>query len=204
MKAAIYDGAVWPGEVLFMRKRRRFVVAGVRGRVLEIGIGTGLNLPYYPADVELVGIDPDEGFLERARKRAATIGRPVTLHVARAEELPFADRSFDTVIATLVFCTIPEPDRALREVQRVLKPKGEFKLVEHVRAHNPWGARVQDFITPLWRRMFNGCHPNRDTLSLVKASGFEVQAVREHVRGLVIEIEARISSNKEVSKHERE
>jgi ubiquinone/menaquinone biosynthesis C-methylase UbiE len=157
--------------------------------VLEIGIGTGLNLPYYPADVELVGIDPNAGFLERARRRAAAIGRPVTLLVARAEALPFADRSFDTVITTLVFCTIAEPEQALREVHRVLRPGGEFNLIEHVRV--PWGAKVQDLLTPLWKHIANGCHLNRDTLNLVTSNGFTVQAVREHLRGLVVEIEAR-------------
>lgn len=195
MNPIIFDAATWPGEVLFMRKLRRGVVGRARGRVLEIGIGTGLNLPYYPADVELVGIDPDEGFLERARKRAAALGRQVILQVARAEELPFADHSFDMVIGTLVFCTISGPDQALNEVKRVLKPEGQFKLIEHVRARSHWGAKVQDFITPLWKSIFNGCHPNRDTLSVVKSSGFEVQVVWEHARGLVIELEARISNN---------
>jgi ubiquinone/menaquinone biosynthesis C-methylase UbiE len=189
MNAAIFDGAMWPVERLFLWKLRRRLVGGAAGCVLEIGIGTGLNLPYYPADVELVGIDPDAGFLERARRRAAAIGRPVTLLVARAEALPFADRSFDTVIATLVFCTIAEPEQALREVHRVLRPGGEFKLIEHVRV--PWGAKVQDFLTPLWKHIANGCHLNRDTLNLVTSNGFTVQAVREHLRGLVVEIEAR-------------
>jgi ubiquinone/menaquinone biosynthesis C-methylase UbiE len=189
MNAAVFNGTMWPVERLFLRKLRRRLVGGARGRVLELGIGTGLNLPYYPCDAELVAIDPDEGLLESARKRAAALGRPVTLHVARAEELPFVDRSFDTVIATLVFCTIAEPEQALREVHRVLRPGGDFKLIEHVRV--PWGARVQDFLTPLWKHIANGCHLNRDSLNLVRSNGFEVQAVQEHLRGLVLEIETR-------------
>ncbi len=191
MNATIYDGAMWPLERLLLRKLRQRIIGGARGRVLEIGIGTGLNLPYYPADIELVGIDPDEGFLKRAHKRAVALGRRVTLHLARAEELPFAEGSFDMVIATLVLCTIPEPDRALCEVKRVLKPQGEFRLIEHVRV--PWAAKVQDFLTPLWRCIANGCHLNRDTLRLVTHSGFEVLVVQRHLRGLVLEIEARAS-----------
>jgi ubiquinone/menaquinone biosynthesis C-methylase UbiE len=190
MNAAVFDGAMWPLERLFLRKLRRHLVGGARGRVLEIGIGTGLNLPFYPINVELAGIDPDEGFLERARVRAAVLGRSVTLQVARAEELPFAEHSFDMVIATLVFCTVADPKQAFREVHRVLKPGGLFKLVEHVRVRNSVGARVQDILTPLWKHIANGCQLNRDTLSLVQSNGFLVESVREYLRGLVIEVEA--------------
>lgn len=190
MHAAIYDGAMRPVEKLFMRELRRRLVGTARGRVLEIGIGTGANLPYYPAETELTGIDPNEGFLERARQRAHALGRPVTLLAAHAETLPFADRSFDTVVATLVFCTVTDPLQALSEVHRVLKPHGQFKLIEHVRMPNPLGARIQDLVTPLWKHIASGCHLNRDTLSLVQSNGFQVESVREHLNGLILEIEA--------------
>ncbi|MFN4219071.1 MAG: class I SAM-dependent methyltransferase [Candidatus Bipolaricaulia bacterium] len=190
MNAAIYDGAMWPVERLFLRELRRRLVGGTYGRVLELGIGTGLNLPYYPSEVELTGIDPNESFLEKARRRAQALRRPVTLLAACAEELPFADCSFDIVIATLVFCTVAEPEKALREVHRVLKPNGGFKLMEHVRVHNIVGAKVQDLLTPLWRHIANNCHLNRDTLTLVQSNGFQIKSVREHLRGLIIEVEA--------------
>ncbi len=190
MHAAIYDGVMRPVEKLFMHELRRRLVGTARGRVLELGIGTGANLPYYPAETELTGIDPNEGFLERARQRAHALGRPVTLLAAHAEALPFADRSFDTVVATLVFCTVTDPLQALSEVHRVLKPHGQFKLIEHVRMPNPLGARVQDLVTPLWKHIASGCHLNRDTLSLVQANGFQVESVREHLNGLILEIEA--------------
>lgn len=190
MHAAIYDGVMRPVEKLFMRELRQRLVNTAYGRVLEVGVGTGANLPYYPNNVELIGIDPNESFLERARRRALALGRPVTLLAANAEELPFADRSFDIVIATLVFCTVTDPPQALSEVHRVLKPNGQFKLIEHVRMPNPLGARVQDLVTPLWKHIASGCHLNRDTLGLVQSNGFQVESVREYLNGLILEIEA--------------
>jgi ubiquinone/menaquinone biosynthesis C-methylase UbiE len=190
MHAAIYDIAMWPVEKLFLHRLRRQLVGGACGRVLELGIGTGANLLYYPDDVKLVGIDPDESFLEKARRRTAALGRPAMLLAAHTEELPFAEHSFDMVIATLVFCTVADPKQAFREVHRVLKPGGLFKLVEHVRVRNSVGARVQDLLTPLWKHIANGCRLNRDTLSLVQSNGFLVESVREYLRGLVIEVKA--------------
>lgn len=189
MNAVLYDAALWPAERLFLQKLRQHLVSGVRGRVLEIGIGTGANLPYYPTEIELVGIDPNEGFLARARWRAQALGRSVTLRAACAEELPFPDHSFDTVIATLVFCTVADPLQALREVHRVLVPGGEFKLLEHVRVRHALGAAMQDLLTPLWRRIANNCHLNRDTLALMRSNGFQIKSVHEHLGGVVVEIE---------------
>ena len=192
MKAAVYDAVMWPVEKLWLRPLRQRLVSTARGRVLEIGIGTGANLLYYPAKVELTSIDPNESFLKRAHHRAAAFERPITLLVGHAEELPFADHSFDMVIAAFVFCTVADPVRALCEVHRVLKPGGQFKLLEHVRVRNPLGAKVQDLLTPLWKHMANGCHLNRDTLSLVQSEGFRTESVREHLNGLVLEIKAQV------------
>jgi ubiquinone/menaquinone biosynthesis C-methylase UbiE len=191
MKAAIYDAVMWPVEKLWLRPLRQRLVSTARGRVLEVGIGTGANLLYYPAEVELTSIDPNENFLKRAHHRAAAFGRPITLFVGHAEELPFADQSFDTVIAAFVFCTVADPVQALHEVHRVLKPGGQFKLLEHVRVRNPLGAKIQDLLTPLWKHIANGCHLNRDTLSSVQSNGFRVESTQEYFRGLVLEIETR-------------
>ncbi len=191
MKAAVYDAVMWPVEKLWLRPLRQRLVSTACGRVLEIGIGTGANLPYYPTGVELISIDPNEDFLKRARWRAAAFGRSTTLLVGRAEELPFADQSFDTVIVSFVFCTVADPVRALCEVRRVLKPGGQLRLLEHVRVRNPVGAKVQDLLTPLWKHIANGCHLNRDTLSLVQSNGFRTESVREHLNGLVLEVGAR-------------
>lgn len=175
-----------------LRELRRNVLRGVRGRVLEPGIGTGRNLPLYPPGVErLVGVDPDEVMLRRARERAGKVPFPVDLVPASAGELPFEDASFDAAVATLAFCTIPDPLKALRETRRVLGSGGELRLLEHVRMEREPVARVQEAATPLWKRVAGGCHLDRDTLALVREAGFGVERVGRHLDGLVLEVFAR-------------
>jgi len=111
----------------------------------------------------------------------------IELRQAGAEELPFEDASFDTVVSTLVFCSVGDPSRGLAEVRRVLKPGGTFRFVEHVRADGGWKARVQDAIVPLWGWLGAGCHPNRRTLETMKAAGFEiVESSREKLSGFPV------------------
>lgn len=118
-----------------MVAHRRRLLAAVRGRVLDVGAGTGANLPRYPRDAaEVVLLDPSPGMLERARRRATEIGALTQNREGRAEALPFADESFDTVVFTLSLCTIPDPDAALRQARRVLRPDGRLLVLEHVRA----------------------------------------------------------------------
>ncbi len=151
------------------------VVGGAHGRVLEVGVGTGMNLPYYSREIErLTGLDPDAALLRQARKRATKLGRQVALYQGRAEALPFPDESFDTVVGTLVFCSVRDAQAGLKEILRVLKPGGEYRFLEHVRSETPWAARVQDWITPLWRRCTGGCHPNRDTAQAIRDAGFDL------------------------------
>jgi SAM-dependent methyltransferase len=155
---------------------RAEVLQYARGRVLEIGSGTGFNLAHYPADVEEIVItEPSRGMLRRAQRRAAELGRPVQAVRAAAEELPFEDASFDTVVSTLVLCSVRDQDRALAEVRRVLKPGGRFLFVEHVRAEDPRRARWQDRLERPWRVVAMGCHPNRATLERITAAGFELE-----------------------------
>ena len=154
-----------------------------RGRVLEIGIGSGLSLDYYPADVQqVVGIEPSAQLLDSCRERLDThAGMPATELVhAGAESLPFRDDSFDTVVAFLVFCTIPEPDRAAREMRRVLKPDGQLLFFEHVHATEPRLARWQDRLNPLWQPLACGCNLNRDTRAVFERAGFDMRNVRVH------------------------
>ena len=154
---------------------RASVVGGARGRVLEIGVGAWANLPYYSHDIEsLTGIEPDGALLRRAQKRVKKLGRQVELLQGRAEALPFPDESFDTVVGTLIFCSVQDAPAGLREVLRVLKPGGEYRFWEHVRSETPWAAHVQDWITPLYKRCAKGCHPNRETEQAIRAAGFEV------------------------------
>lgn len=188
--AALYDLVLLPAERAGLGRLRRRVVAGVAGRVLEIGVGTGLNTPHYDPGVRVVGLDPHLDGLKRARTRADESGRPLSVVQGSAEDLPFPDGSFDSVIATLAFCTVPDPDLALAEIRRVTRPGGEFRLLEHVRAHTPIVARIQDLVDPAWSALLAGCHPNRDTLTAVRNAGFHVRSVRPHLRGLVLEIAA--------------
>jgi len=171
--AALYDLCQRPAARILDPWRHR-VAGGAEGRVLEVGVGTGLNLPFYPMDrvVRLVGLEPDPHMGRRAAARARRLGLPLELVAAPAEEIPFASGSFDTVVATHVFCTVVDPRRALAEVFRVLRPGGMFRFLEHVRASDERAARWQDRLTPVWRRVAAGCHPNRPTAEEIEAAGF--------------------------------
>lgn len=188
--AAMYDPLIAPFDPMGVRKWREWVVSAARGRVLELGVGTGLNLPRYRAASSIAAIDPDGASLRRALARRNGNGESISLHQARAEELPFADESFDAVLGTLVFCSIGDPPRALDEARRVLKTGGTFRLVEHVRVDNRWLAGAQDLVTPLWKEIAGGCHLNRDTGAAVERAGFRVRAVHRHIGGLFIGIDA--------------
>lgn len=188
--AAMYDPLIAPFDSFGVRKWRQWVVSAARGHVLELGVGTGLNLGHYRTVESVAAIDPDGASLQRAMARRDGNSQAISLNQARAEELPFADESFDVVLGTLVFCTIGEPTRALSEVRRVLKSGGTFRLVEHVRVENRFIAGAQDAITPLWKQIAGGCHLNRDTLSAVQRAGFHVRGVSRHIGGLFIGINA--------------
>src|SRR5215210_3378008 len=138
--AALYDPFFWVAERAGMAARRRALVAQAHGRVLEIGAGTGLNLRHYPDGLDLVLTEPDDAMAERLRARVAALGRRAAVVPAGAEALPFADDSFDTIVSTLVLCTVPDQPAALREVARVLRPGGRLLFAEHVRSDSArWG-----------------------------------------------------------------
>lgn len=174
--AALYDRLNGAMERGWMGERRARLLSGARGVVLEIGGGTGANLPHY-RDVERVMVsEPDPFMREKLRPKLARARVPVELSEAGAEELPFGDDSFDTVVSTLVLCTVPEPNRALVEIRRVLRPGGRLLFIEHVRGEGS-AARWQDRIEPLWSRLLAGCHPNRDTVASLREAGFEIEAL---------------------------
>ena len=174
--ASLYDPLIASGERGYMRRVREEIIGGARGRVLELGAGTGLSFPYYNNHAEwIVATDPDPHMLERASRRLKDAGRPIQLQQASAERLPFEGGSFDTVVSTLVMCTARDPLRALSEVRRVLEPSGELRMYEHVRYEHAFGAFWQDLVTPAWRWFGAGCHPNRDIARLVREAGFEFQ-----------------------------
>jgi ubiquinone/menaquinone biosynthesis C-methylase UbiE len=155
---------------------RERVVGAARGRVLEIGIGSGLNLASYrPCAEEVYGVDPSTELLAKACNRLNTARIPVKLVKGSGEKLPFDDRSFDTVVMTFTLCSIPDVALAVREMRRVLRPEGELLFVEHGQAPDPSVVRWQDWLTPAWKRLGGGCHLNRKIDDLIKADGFRIE-----------------------------
>jgi ubiquinone/menaquinone biosynthesis C-methylase UbiE len=153
-------------------------VAQARGRVLEIGIGSGLNLPFYRRDIELViGIDPSLELLTMARKHTAWLHFPVKLLHGPAETLPLEDHSIDSVMITWTLCSVAQPDRVLEEIRRVLRPDGALIFVEHGRAPEPRIRRWQNRLTPVWKKLAGGCHLNRPIDLLIAQAGFEIVAL---------------------------
>jgi ubiquinone/menaquinone biosynthesis C-methylase UbiE len=171
----VYDPFVWLGEALGMRRHRRELLRGAYGCVVEIGAGTGLNVAHYPADVaELVLSEPEPGMRHRLARRLDQHGRVARILDAPAERLPLADASVDTVVSTLVLCTVDDPEGALREIARVLRQDGQLLFVEHVRASSPFLAGCQDRLLEPWRAFAGGCVCNRPTAELMRALGFTV------------------------------
>ena len=175
--ALIYDPFVWLGEMAGMRRRRSTLVNRARGRVVEIGAGTGLNIAHYPDGIaELVLVEPERAMRRKLARRLQRHARLARIVDAPAERLPLADASVDTVISTLVLCTVDEPERALREIARVLRPDGQLLFIEHVRASSRFLAACQDNLREPWRRFAGGCFCNRPTVELMRACGFTVAA----------------------------
>ena len=159
---------------------RRALLSGARGRVLDVGTGTGSNLPLFPETVDLVLSEPSSNMQRSLRRRLREEGRSnVDLVRAGAESLPFDDASFDCVACTFVMCTMPDPHAGLEEIARVLKPGGSFLFLEHVRSANPRVARTQDFLLRPWRFIADGCHCNRDSLAAIEASPLVVQSLKQ-------------------------
>ncbi len=175
----LYDAMCGVMERFGLGRWRRWLVAGARGRTLDVGCGTGRNLPLYAADVAVVALDPHWPVLARARRRAPH----VPLVQGSVEALPFSDGVFDTVVSGLAFCSVADPRRGLAEVKRVLRPGGRLRMLEHVRSVRPWKARFQDRTQPVWTRLSGGCHPNRDTERTVEASGFTIENEGRHAKG---------------------
>jgi ubiquinone/menaquinone biosynthesis C-methylase UbiE len=163
-----------------LRRPRTRTLARARGRILEVGFGTGMNLAHYPSDVTRIeALDPDVDLDRYSRPRITAAAIDVDFHHLDAERLPFDDASFDTIVCTLTLCSIPDVTRALEEVGRVLKAGGQLLFLEHGLAPEPSVARWQRRLTPIQRRLGGGCHLDRDPLRLVAASGLRI-AGHEH------------------------
>jgi SAM-dependent methyltransferase len=165
----------------FLAPLRREVAGAAYGRVLEVGVGAGLNFPFYPAGrvTCVVAIEPDGRRLGKARPRAERAPVPVQLVQAAVEDLPFGDASFASAVGTLVFCSVADPRRGMREVYRVLQPGGVLLLVEHVRAHAAMVVALQTVLTPFTRLLDGNCHLTRDTEQMAREAGFVIAQKRE-------------------------
>ena len=188
--AGSYDRGIRLIERLLLGDGRRWVCSRASGNVLEVGVGTGLNLPLYPEGVRLTGIDISPAMLERARRRAAGLGREVRLVEGDAQALPFPDASFDTVVCTLSLCSIPDDRRAVAEMKRVLRPGGRLLLLDHTRSSSRPLRALQRALDPLFVR-FAGDHLLRRPLEHVVAEGLRVERAERHVKGMVERVSAR-------------
>jgi SAM-dependent methyltransferase len=178
--AFVYDPFLWAGEHAGAGALRRQLLGRARGLTVEIGSGTGLNLRHYPDDLDdLVLTEPDPPMHSRLAKRLHRSGRRARLVDAAAERLPFPDGSVDTVVSTFVLCTVDDPELALREIARVLRPDGQFLFLEHVRARSTRLAAWQDRLVEPWRRFARGCRCNRPTGEMIANCGLTIDDVHE-------------------------
>ena len=172
--AALYTPLTSWAERHLLGRLRQNLVGAARGRVLEVGVGTGANFPFYRQIDSLIATEPDTAMLRRARRRARRLGFAVGFQQCPAEALPFGDAAFDTVVITLVLCSVVDQAQALAEARRVLRPNGTLLFIEHVRSDDHRAARLQDLLTPAWRRLSGDCRLNRPTLERIREAGLTI------------------------------
>lgn len=179
--AAIYDVRTYIAEEYMFKKFRQLLWSRLKGgRILELGVGTGANMPYYPNGCQVTAVDLSEQMLERAKRRAEKLGVAVELRLMDAQHLTFSDHSFDAAVTTCVFCSVPNPIAGLRELGRVVKPGGDIWLMEHMRVDRPVIGSLMDFMNPLVLRMI-GANINRRTIENLKLAGLEIENIEDLV-----------------------
>ncbi len=185
----MYDAVMWPFERAAVGAWRRRVGARARGRVLEIGSGTGAQLRWYAPGTEVTAVEPDDGMRARLAARAARAAARVRVVGSRAEALPFADASFDAAVSAFALCTVGDPAAALAELRRVLVPGSPLLLLEHV--HLAWepGRALQSAAAPAWSAVAAGCRLDRDTVRTATEAGFQLVRSAGHIAGWIVEAE---------------
>jgi ubiquinone/menaquinone biosynthesis C-methylase UbiE len=188
--AALYDLVMAAAERAFVHRWRCMVVTPATGTIVEIGAGTGLTFSYYTSRAFVIATDRDAAMLARARARAERAVTPILLVAADAEALPFQTGAFDGAVINLALCTISRPERALAELRRATRPGGIVQLLERVRAGHPVIRRLQQWLTPAWRRVAGGCRLDRDSIAAVERSGLRIVGLTTHAGGCVVEFSA--------------
>ena len=166
-----YDIFEQPMEMMSLKKWRSEVVKDLKGKVLEVGVGTGKNIPYYPDNIEATAIDFSEKMLEKARKKAERFNKNINLIHMDAQNMDFPDNTFDRVFTTCVFCSVPDPIKGLKEIRRVCKPDGKIIMIEHVRSEKKVLGLIMDILNPLTVNLY-GANINRKTVENIKMAGF--------------------------------
>lgn len=181
MDGKIYDFLLSPLEHLILKKHRQDLLKEVKGKTLEIGFGTGVNFKFFDLNIDYTGIEPDLNMSAIAKVKASL---NYQLMEANAENLPFENESFDTVITTLVLCSVEDPQKSLEEIFRVLRPGGHFLLLEHIRHQNFYLSNLQDFLNPTWKKIAGGCNLNRDQDFLISKFNFNIVSESLFLNGI--------------------
>jgi len=187
-----YDFFMYPLEKGKFKHIRMDLLKKAYGNVLEIGSGSGINFPLYKRVDGVIAIEPSPYMIERSNKNKQSASVPINIIQSGAENLPFCDDTFDTVVATLVFCTIPDIEKALREIKRVCKTNGRILVFEHIKMDNPLLARLQEQLTPYWSRICDGCQLDRETVHIFAANGFDILELKKYYNGLFVTMELKI------------
>jgi ubiquinone/menaquinone biosynthesis C-methylase UbiE len=181
-----YDFFMSPLEQRKFKSIRRELLKGASGRVLELGSGTGVNFPLYDNVDRVIAIEPSQPMIDRSLTKQQSAVVPIEIVKASAENLPFEDCTFDTIVATLVFCTIPNVEKAINELKRVCKPDGKILLFEHVKMENGVLSKIQERLTPFWKKVCDGCCLDRETLKAFTNQGMEIERVEQYYKDLFI------------------
>jgi ubiquinone/menaquinone biosynthesis C-methylase UbiE len=185
-----YDWMMRPLERRGFEEIRKKLVLKARGNVLEIGSGTGLNFPFYANAHNVTAIEPNSLMREKSASRLRKAPVLIAVISGNAEELTYLDNTFDCVVCTLVLCSVLNPSKALDEIRRVCKPNGQILLFEHVKVDQPVLSRIQGWLTPMWKRLCDGCHLNRNTLHLIKEKDFKITSIKRYYKNIFIVVEA--------------
>ena len=188
--AKIYDHLMAPLEKRRIMKWRKNLLEHAKGKVLEIGAGTGVNFSLYKDCEHITAIEPNPFMLEKAERKKTKANVPITLIEEKAERLPFEDNSFDTIVVMLVLCSVDDPVQSIEEIKRVLKPDGLILFLEHVEMDQTFLKGLQNMLNPVWKRVCDGCHLNRRTESMIRESGLKIVSKQSYLSGLAISLVA--------------